>query len=296
MIKSYRDTVVANPRAALRSRVRSVVNNFSGRVGVSAKNLTTGEVFNLNEQTVFPTLSCIKLGILTELFFQAHEGRLRLDEKITIQKSDIRGGTGVLRDLTPPIQLTLRDIAVLMVTVSDNTCTWICSEKVGHPNVNKRMRSLGLKKIDLRSDLGPATFAKLDKADIDAYAVSSPADLTELISLIATGSIISKKSCEEVISILRMCQGVDYLGRYLPINEFIPESKIQPDALLANKIGAYLHGRADVGYIETKKVRYTITVMTDKSKDKSLILPAHEGTEAIGRISKAVYDAWTAPK
>jgi hypothetical protein len=44
--------------------------------------------------------------------------------------------------------------------------------------------------------------------------------------------------------------------------------------------------------VETKNVRYTITVMTDKSKDKSLILPVHEGTEAIGRISKAVYDAW----
>lgn len=296
MIKSYRDTVVANPRTALRSRVRSVVSSFSGRVGVAARNLTTGEEFNVNAQTVFPTLSSIKLAILTELFFQVHEGKIKLDEKITIKKSDLRGGTGVIRDLTPPIDLTVRDIAVLMVTVSDNVCTWLTSEKVGHPNVNKRMRSLGLKKIDLRSDLGPATFAKLEHADIDAYAVSSPADFTDLMTLIAQGKIISKKACEDIIGILRMCQGVDYLGRYLPINEFIPESKIEPEARLANKIGAYLHGRVDVGLVETKSVRYVITIMTDKSKDKSLILPSHEGTEAIGRISKAVYDAWTAAR
>ena len=284
--------VTANPRKALRSRVRNVIRNFSGRVGVSAQNLTTGEEFNINEQTVFPTLSSIKLAILTELFFQEQERRLDFGEKITVTRSDQRGGTGVLRDLTPPIELSLRDLAVLMITVSDNTCTWLVSDKVGQPNVNTRMRSLGFKKMELRSDGGPTTFEQVEHMDIDGYAASSPADMTGLIGLIAQGKILSEKACAEIIEILRMCQGVDYLGRYLPINEFIPESKIAPKAQLANKIGAYLHGRADVGLVETTSVRYVITVMTDKSLDESLILPVHEGTEAIGRISKAVYDAW----
>ena len=294
-ITSYRDVKVADPRGALRSRVQRVIREFSGRAGVNANNLTTGETFDMNGGVVFPTLSCIKLAIMVEMYWQSYEKRLRLDEKITIQKADIRGGTGVLRDLTPPIQLTLRDICMLMVSVSDNTSTWVISEKVGNANVNKRMRSLGLKTIEVRSDLSLKTFSQIDKLDIDAYAVSSPADLTALMTLVATGKAPARKECDEILGMMRLCQGVDYLGRYLPINEFIPESKITPDAILANKIGAYLHGRSDVGLVETKNVRYTITVMSDKSKDKSLILPVHEGTEAIGRISKAVYDAWTSP-
>ncbi|SVA61226.1 uncharacterized protein METZ01_LOCUS114080 [marine metagenome] len=292
MIKNYRNVVVANPRRILRLRVRNIIRAFSGRVGVSARNLTTSEKFNINEQTVFPALSSIKLAILIELFYQEKEGKLQLDEKITITRSDQRGGTGILRDLTPPIHLSLRDLAVLMITVSDNTSTWLVSSKVGRSNVNDRMRLLGLKAMDLRSDLGPAIFERMDHTDIDAYAVSSPADMTDLIGLIAEGKVVSRRACTQMIEILRMCQSVDFLGRYLPINQFATETKIEPEAKLANKIGSMMHGRTDVGLVETESVRYVITVMTDRSLDNSLIMSVHEGTEVIGRISKAVYDAW----
>ena len=292
MIKNYRNVVVANPRRTLRLRVRNIIRTFSGRVGVSARNLTTSEKFNINEQTIFPALSSIKLAILTELFYQEKEGKLQLDEKITVTRSDQRGGTGILRDLTPPIQLSLRDLAVLMITVSDNTSTWLVSSKVGLSNVNDRMRLLGLKAMELRSDLGATTFEQMDHTDIDAYAVSSPADMTDLIGLIAQGKVISRRACTQIIEILRMCQSVDFLGRYLPINQFPAETKIEPEAKLANKIGSMLHGRTDVGLVDTESVRYVITVMTDGSLDNSLIMPVHEGTEVIGRISKAVYDAW----
>ena len=292
MIKSYRHAVIAKPRKALRKRVRTIINTFSGRVGVSALNLTTGEEFNINELIVFPALSSIKLAILVELFYQEKEGMVFFDEKITITKSDRRGGTGSVRDMTLPIQLSLRDLAVLMITVSDNTCTWLISDKIGQSNVNKRMRSLGLATMELRSDLGPTTFEQMEHTDIDAYAVSSPADMTRLIGLIADGKIVSRSACTQIIDILRMCHSVDFLGRYLPINQLTSETKIAPEARLANKIGSMLHGRTDVGLIETGSVRYVISVMTDNSLDKSLIMPVHEGTEVIGRISKAVYDAW----
>ena len=89
MIKSYRHAVIAKPRKALRKRVRTIINTFSGRVGVSALNLTTGEEFNIKELIVFPALSSIKLAILVELFYQEKEGMVFFDEKITTSPDSI---------------------------------------------------------------------------------------------------------------------------------------------------------------------------------------------------------------
>lgn len=70
------------------------------------------------------------------------------------------------------------------------------------------------------------------------------------------------------------------------------ESGSNPRAALSNKLGAYLHGRCDVGLVDTAEACYVVTVMTADSTDPSMILSVHEGAEVIGRISEAIYDAW----
>ena len=79
---------------------------------------------------VFPLASTIKLAILYELFKQADEGRLNLDEVRPLDKRHIVGGSGVLLELTAPA-MSLRDYATLMVVVSDNTATNLLIETVG---------------------------------------------------------------------------------------------------------------------------------------------------------------------
>lgn len=280
---------------ALRAEVERIAGEFSGRVSVSANNLTTGERLDVRDAESIPALSAIKLGIMAELFFQMEEeGKIALTDKVTVNQSDLRGGTGVFREFETPFEITVKDVCMMMIVVSDNTCTWLLSHMLGKDNINNRMRSLGMNEYSLNSDLGPDTFEEMKGKDVDAYSECSSRDFTNLVTRIAQGELVSKSASAAMLDIMGRCQHIEWLGRYLPLNQFPAEAGIVPEVKLYNKLGAYLHGRCDVGYITTPNANYVITVMTADSKDPSLLLCPHEGSETIGRISKAVYDAWGA--
>ena len=133
--------------ATLRSEVEAIAASFSGRVSVSANNLTTGERLDIREAEVFPALSAIKLGIMAELFFQVEEGGLALTDKVVVRQSDLRGGTGVFREFDTPFEITVKDVCMMMIVVSDNTCTWLLSDMLGKDRINGRMRSLGHERV-----------------------------------------------------------------------------------------------------------------------------------------------------
>ena len=279
--------------SALTSEVNKIAGEFSGRVSVSASNLVTGERLDINDSEVFPALSAIKLGIMAELFFQIEEeGKIALTDKVTINQSDLRLGTGVFREFETPFEITVKDLCMMMVVVSDNTCTWLLSDMVGKDRINARMRSLGMNEYSLNSDLGPSTFADLDGKDIDAYSECSSRDFTNLVTRIANGELVSASASAQMLDIMGRCQHIEWLGRYLPLNQFPAEAGVEPTYKLYNKLGAYLHGRCDTGLITGPNLRYVITVMTADSKDPTAMLCEHEGSRTIGRISKAVFDAW----
>jgi beta-lactamase class A len=58
-------------------------------------------------------------------------GELSLAERITINATDFRGGTGVFRYNDPGLQPTLHDVLLQMIITSDNTATDIAIKKVG---------------------------------------------------------------------------------------------------------------------------------------------------------------------
>ncbi|MBM3949011.1 MAG: serine hydrolase [SAR202 cluster bacterium] len=286
----------AAQQGALRRKVQGIIGRFSGQVGVEARNLTTGETLSVNETKRFPTLSTIRVPIMTELFFQVHEGRLKLTDKMVVRRADHRGGTGILMRLSTPIELTVRDVCVLTIKESDNTATWLMVQKLGKDNINKRMRSLGLKEVELFSDLSAAMFAVIRKTDIASVAVSSPRDLATLVTKMAEGTLVSKKASAAMLDILHTCSEPDFMGRYLPIDQLPEDTGVTMPARLSNKTGSFLDGRTDVGLIETRKVRYVLAVMTHKSKDPSYLLFQHEGVRTIGKISRAIYEAWVGKK
>ena len=122
---------------ALKARIDELISGFSGRVGVSANNLTTGDQLQINEAELFPALSSIKVAIMVELFRRVHSGDMRLETPVRVYGDDLRGGTGVLRELDTPLTLTLKDVCMLMIIVSDNSCTHVLIEKLGRDRINK---------------------------------------------------------------------------------------------------------------------------------------------------------------
>src|SRR5882724_4153687 len=83
-------------RAGFEQRVREMAARVDGVVGYAIVDLTTGDRIGHLERETFPTASAIKLAIVYELFKQAEEQRIDLDEKITLDRRQAVGGTGVL--------------------------------------------------------------------------------------------------------------------------------------------------------------------------------------------------------
>jgi len=50
-----------------------------GKVAVAVKHLETGEEFYLHADEPMPTASLIKLSVMSKTYWQAHEGKIKLD-------------------------------------------------------------------------------------------------------------------------------------------------------------------------------------------------------------------------
>src|SRR5260370_3448434 len=129
----------------LEAAIRGVDRNLDGVLGVAILDLTTGQKYFLHADEVLPTASSIKIAILAELYHQAQQGKLKLGDLYTLQSSDLVSGSGIAGALTPGVtRLTLRDVAALLISVSDNSATNVIIDRIGRENVNAVLISLGL--------------------------------------------------------------------------------------------------------------------------------------------------------
>src|SRR5258708_1707705 len=177
-------------RVDVLAEARSLIDSFSGRAGFFLRDLGSGETLGINGDESFPTASMIKLPILVEFFGQVEDGRWRLDQPREVRHVDHVGGSGLLRHMTPGILLPLRDLAYLMMSVSDNTATNILIDLVGLANVNERMRALGCPNLVLRH---PIDF---DHAwtEPEHLGIGTPKEFVDLIGILWTGEILSAAS------------------------------------------------------------------------------------------------------
>jgi beta-lactamase class A len=251
----------------LSAQLADIARRADGIVGYEIVDLTSGDRITHLEHEVFPTASSIKLAIVYELFKQAEEGRVRLDESIVLDRSKAVGGTGVLLHLGTPT-LTIRDYAALMVTLSDNTATNVLIDRLGMDAINSRLQTLGLKSTKLRRHMMDTAAAQRGDEN-----VSSPDDLVRLLQAMA-GPHASE---------------IDHgrMGAAITLLELPKESRLRrgipAGVQVADKPGELDGVRADAGVVFVKNRPYAFVVMTTFLRDES------EGERAIEEMSRAAY-------
>ena len=136
-------------------------------MGVAIEDLTTGDHFFLHEDEVFAQASSIKITVLANLYLQAQQGKLKLTDLYTVQSSDLVPDSDIMGGLTPGVtRITLRDLATMMVAVSDNSATNVLIDRVGMQNVNAMLDSLGLTHTRLRRKMMDLEAAKQGRENI----------------------------------------------------------------------------------------------------------------------------------
>ena len=240
---------------------------LDGVLGVAILDLSTGHKLLLNADEVLPTASSIKIAILAELYRQAQQGKLKLTDLYTLQSSDLVGGSGIANALTPGVtRLTLRDVAALMISVSDNSATNIIIDRVGMDNVNALLDTLNLSRIRLRRKM-----MDLKAASEGRENVASPREMMLLLEALYRGNVLNKSLTDDFFNLLSIHKE-SYIPRELP-----------EDLRVANKPGELEGVRNDSGIVFTGSRPYVISVMTTYLRHE------RDGGDAIVRISNAAY-------
>lgn len=229
------------------SRLRALEERFSGELGIAARNTTTGEELLVNADELLPTASSIKVGIMVEVYSQEQEGKLKLEERLEMKPSDIVGGSGVLKELTPGLQPTIYDLTMLMIIKSDNTATNMMIDRVGGVDVvNQRINSTyGIESFALHNRVD----FELIGDDVRRFAECTPRDMVRLMDAIVRGDAVSSDASRAMLDIMTRQQYLDHVPRYLTRNPYSKELKIQQEISVACKTGFYPGTRVDVGAV-----------------------------------------------
>jgi beta-lactamase class A len=276
-------------RDGLTQGIAAVQAGFSGQVSVAAKLLETGEEVMIDADRGYPTASTFKIPIMAEIFRQAEAGGFNLDDRVALRADDIVKGSGVLQSLTPGVELTIRDLAMLMIIVSDNTATNMLIDRAGGIEpINAFMRDLGLDAIVIRNRIDFDAIGD----DNRALAEASPRALMRLCELIVTEKLVSAEASREMLRIMREQHYRNQFPRYLEYNPYGKELHEEQSLWIANKTGSLKGMRADAGIIGLPGGTHLIFgVMTEGSRDMGFT-QENEAELVNGVIGRLLVEYW----
>jgi beta-lactamase class A len=251
----------------LEAKIEQVDRNLDGVMGVAIEDLTSGDHYFLREDETFAQASSIKITVLANLYLQVQQGKLKLTDPYTVQSSDLVPDSDIMNGLTPGVtRITLRDLATMMVAVSDNAATNVLIDRVGMQNVNAMLDSLGLAHTRLRRKMMDLEAARQGRENI-----STPREMMALLDAIYHNKVLNKESSEDFFRVLSTNKD-SWIPRDLPAG-----------LKIANKPGSLEAVRNDSGIVFVEGRPYVICVMTAYLRNE------REGEQAISQVS---LEAW----
>jgi beta-lactamase class A len=310
----------ASPQSTERLRVvvEEAIEGSSGEMGVAIKHVESGEELVVNGKRPYPMASTYKVAILVEFFNQVDEGKIGLDEMVSLGPMDLHRGSGQLkRFIVPGVSLSMENLAYLMMRVSDNTATDMVLARVGFENVNRRLESLGVTGMSVNRstqrlildymgfddwDTQGMTYEELEEKlneyqvepgelemaatrfELDPQDTATPVAMNALLEKIFLGQAASPESCRKMLDIMLRCE----TGRNR-LRGLLPES-----VEVAHKTGTIGGTVDDVGilYLPEGRGHVIISVLSKSCQDRE------KAEQAIADIARYAYDyfLFTAPE
>jgi beta-lactamase class A len=256
--------------------LHQLLDEHLGLTGIYAEALA-GDLppVSVNADVPFALASVVKLPLLVHLLRQVEQNRLSLDLRLTLSASDRVPGSGILKELLPGVSLTVYDLMVLMMALSDNTATDKLFGLTSKAAVQADMQALGYQSIFIPqtiremlisvTTLGPEAsfealetlFAQAERAyPKDPQGSSStrgdratPADIGRLLVDIYQKRLLSSEMREVALTILKGCRYTDRIPARLP-----------KGTVVAHKTGTLRGVTNDVGIVLAEPVPYVIAL------------------------------------
>jgi beta-lactamase class A len=235
-----------------------------------------------------PSASTRKISIMMAALAAVHAGKLSLDQKVTIDKKYQDNDSGTFQHLTPGFWITFRDALVMMIIVSDNTCTGIVVDHVGLEAVQRWCEGIGMTGTTHRFGIPP----KLGRDHtLEQVTTTTPNDQGMLLELILQGTTDAAVA-RKLGSTPALCRlGLDILS-WQKLKARLP-SQLPLGTKVAHKTGTGSRGFMDAGLIW--KGERPLCVLTMYTEHVPEMLP--DGTpgftaanQLMGRMARLCYD------
>ena len=250
-----------------KKKIEKIISQVEGNVCINFYDLNKNNGFSVNGDKKVLSASMIKLLILAELMKKIFENKFSLSDTVMMANFMKIGGDGVLKELNTGHHFTLKELATLMIIVSDNQATNILIDFLGMENINQLGKELDLKETFLGRKMMDA---EARKNGYDNYTCAD--DISLLLKLIYQEKLINKEASQLMLDILLRQQQGERLQRYLP-----------SDIKIAHKCGDLDNLENDGGIIWLGDRAYILVVLTNG-------MPNLQCKQTIGKISKFVYD------
>ena len=250
-----------------KKKIEKIISQVEGNVCINFYDLNKNNGFSINGDKKVLSASMIKLLILAELMKKDSENKFSLSDSIMIANFMKTGGDGVLKELNIGHHFTLKELATLMIIISDNQATNILIDFLGMENINLLGKELGLKESFLGRKMMDT---EARKNGYDNYTCAD--DISLLLKLIYQEKLINKEASQLMLDILLRQQQGERLQRYLP-----------SDIKIAHKCGDLDDLENDGGIIWIGDRIYILVVLTSGMSNLQC-------KQTIGKISKFVYD------
>ena len=265
---------------SLDTRVKAELSAFKGKVNLFAKNLDTGASYALGADDRVRTASTIKIAVMVEAFARVAEGKAKWEDPLLLTKEKKVSGSGILQELSPGLQLSLRDGVTLMMLVSDNTATNLVLDILSTDAVNARMESLGLKNIKILRKVGSGGESAAGR-DIEnkkfGLGFATPREMVILLEELERGKVVNRAASKEMIDLMKREQARYAIGRSLW------------ELPVAGKYGALDHLRSAIGIVYTKNGRIAMAITCDDMPELNWSVD-NPGYLLISRLSQILID------
>lgn len=268
----------------LRKSIEKEFNAEEGTFALAYHNVSTGEELLINADESFHAASTMKTPVMIEVYKQAAEGLLNLNDSIIVKNTfySIVDRSTYQLDSTDDSEKNLynkigqkraiSDLVYDMIIVSSNLATNLVIDLVDAKNVTATMRDIGAMDINvLRGVEDIKAFRQGLSNTTTAY------DLMIIYKKMAKHAIVNPQASEEMIEILKDQKFNEIIPAYLP-----------DGVKVAHKTGVITALHHDSGIVMLPDGRQYVLILLSKE-----LGDFDSGTERMAKVSKMIYDYTT---
>lgn len=229
---------------------------------------TNGKYVDINGEKIYPAASVIKIPVLISLFKTIESEKFSINDTMTLTEYYRSPGSGSLQYSAQGTELSIDNLARLMITESDNTATNMLMSKIGSmSSVNDDIRKWGLKNTRVSTWL----------PDLNGTNHTTTKDLTTMLYNLDNESFLSLNSRADIF---------DYMGHVK--NNKLLAAGIPSTASIAHKTGDIGSMLGDAGIIYSPNGRkYIVAILVKRPHND------YSAKELIVNASKTIYNYMT---